>query len=228
MKCLLSVSLAAAAVVVSFVISNVGQTPALRKGVSVQMAVTQHATTVPEADNDDAWVVTVTADGKLYFGTAPLTPETLFDVMKSRPRKRSANLYIKADERAPYGIVARVVAIGREALFEEPILLTTQREQVAPGIMVPPKGLPVLVYSGRNAAVVVEINKGTQSPTLRINDQEVSQDTLQDALQESLRNQTEKTVLVRAGAQVNFGSVASAIDVARSLGTKVYVDMPTI
>jgi len=72
------VSLGAAAAIASFVISDVGQTPALRRGVSVQEAVTQHATTMPEADEDDAWVVAVTADGKLYFGADPVTadPET--------------------------------------------------------------------------------------------------------------------------------------------------------
>src|SRR5215472_10099283 len=108
MKCLLSVSLGAAAAIASFVISDVGQTPALRRGVSVQEAVTQHATTMPEADEDDAWVVAVTADGKLYFGADPVTADSLFDVMKARPRKRSAKLYIKADARAPFGKVERV------------------------------------------------------------------------------------------------------------------------
>ena len=228
MKCLLSVSLAAVAAVASFVISDVGQTPPLRRGVSVQMAVTQHATTMPEADDQDAWVVAVTADGKLYFGADPVTADNLFDVMKARPRKRNAKLYIKADARAPFGKVERVMEIGREVFFEEPVLLTAQREQVAPGKIVPPRGLPVTVKPGANAVVFVEIAAGTQAAGLRVNHRDVSEDEFRDALEESLRNQREKSVLVRAGGQVAFGKVAGAIDVARSLGTKVFLETPTI
>ena len=40
----------------------------LRQGVSVQMARTTNATAYPAADNADAWIVAVTADGRLYFG----------------------------------------------------------------------------------------------------------------------------------------------------------------
>ena len=228
MKCLLSVSLAAAAAVASFVITDVGQTPALRRGVSVQEAVTQHATTMPEADDKDAWVVAITADGKFYFGTEAVTSDSLFDAMKARPRKPSAKLYIKADARAPFSKVERVMEIGRDAFFEEPVLLTAQREQAAPGTIVAPKGLPVTVTPGANAGVFVEIAAGAQSPTLRVNHRDVSEGEFREALEESLRNQTEKSVLVRAGAHVAFGNVASAIDVARSLGTKVFLDTPTI
>src|SRR5437016_4084259 len=163
MKCLLSVCRAALVGVASFVMSDVAQTPALRKGVSVQMVVTQNAATVPEADDEDAWVVAVTADGKLYFGTTPVTPDTLLDAMKVRPHKRGANLYIKADARAPFGRVERVMEIGREAFFEEPVLLTAQKDQTGPGSIVPPKGLPVTVHPGANAVVFVEIGAGTHT-----------------------------------------------------------------
>ena len=46
----------------------------MQRGVSVQMAVTSNATSVPDADSNDAWIVTVTADGSLYFGADPMTP----------------------------------------------------------------------------------------------------------------------------------------------------------
>ena len=49
------------------------QPPAPRAGVSVQMAVTQHAQPLPQADQPEAVVVALTRDGKLYNGITPIT-----------------------------------------------------------------------------------------------------------------------------------------------------------
>jgi biopolymer transport protein ExbD len=54
----------------------------MQRGVSVQMPVTSNATSVPDADHNDAWVVAVTADGSLYFGVDPMTREGLADWMR--------------------------------------------------------------------------------------------------------------------------------------------------
>src|SRR5260370_15958459 len=77
----------------------------MQRGVSVQMPATNNATPVPDADQTDAWVVAVTADGSLYFGADPMTRERLADSMTTHPRNREAKLYIKADTRAPFGPV---------------------------------------------------------------------------------------------------------------------------
>jgi len=70
---------------------------ALQKGISVELPVTSNAAPMPAADNEDAWIVTVAADGRTYFGTDPVTPAGLEGAMKSRPRNREQKLYIKAD-----------------------------------------------------------------------------------------------------------------------------------
>ena len=62
--CLLASTLATAAVLMA-----VAQSPALQRGVSVQMAATNNAAPMPDADNQYAWIVTVAADGSLYFGS---------------------------------------------------------------------------------------------------------------------------------------------------------------
>src|ERR1051325_11138023 len=121
------------------------QAQQLQKGVSVQMAPTRSAAPMPAADNLDAWVVTITADGSLYFGADPMTADELTDWMKSHPRNREAKLYIKADARSPFAAVDKVLEIGRTMGFETPVLLTSQGEPTQPGTMVPPKGLEVLV-----------------------------------------------------------------------------------
>ena len=85
----------------------------LRQGVTVQMAHTASAVPYPAADDDDAWIVVVTADGDLYFGVKPVTPDQLLEEMKATPRQRDTKLYIKADARAPFANVVRVLQAGR-------------------------------------------------------------------------------------------------------------------
>src|ERR1039458_3994935 len=51
--------------------------PALQKGVSVQMPVADHAVEMPAADAQQATVVAITADGKLFAGTEPTEPSAL-------------------------------------------------------------------------------------------------------------------------------------------------------
>src|ERR1039457_6558278 len=51
--------------------------PALQKGVSVQMPVADHAVEMRAADAQQATVVAITADGKVFAGTEPTEPRTL-------------------------------------------------------------------------------------------------------------------------------------------------------
>ena len=107
------------------------QSPALQKGISVQIAATSNATPMPAADNEDAWIVTIAADGKLYFGADPVDAEDLTNDVKIHPHKRNAKLYIKADARAPFNSVEKVLEIGHNAYFESVVFLTNQNETPA-------------------------------------------------------------------------------------------------
>ena len=123
MKSLLYVCLIALASV-SNAMSHTGQV--LQKGVSVAMVVTNNASPMWEADRADAWIVTITENGNLYFGVDPVTPESLMEAMKSRPRNREQKLYIKADARASFADVKRVLEAARADLFQTAVLLTSQ------------------------------------------------------------------------------------------------------
>ena len=124
MKCLLLVCLAVATGIAIYGLDDDAQTPALRKGVSVQMAVTQNAVAMPAADEEDAWVVVVTAEGKLYFGVKPVSTERLAEQMRVRPRRREQNLYIKADARAPFASVERAIT-GTVSVMDLPSMTVT-------------------------------------------------------------------------------------------------------
>jgi biopolymer transport protein ExbD len=204
----------------------------MQRGVSVQMPVTANATSMPDADHNDAWVVTVAADGSLYFGADLMTREGLADWMKTHPRNREAKLYIKADARAPFASVEQVLEIGRRALFETPVLLTSQRESIAPGTVVPPNGLEVQINSalpaGAVATVVQLLNSGQQRPLLKVNDDEISWSALEDRLRQHFQKGDEKVILLKAGQRLPFGQVVHAIDVCHSTGAKVFLPTPAL
>ena len=100
----LSVVTVAVLATVQFAVNSTAQQ--LQQGVSVQLAPTTNALPMPAADNEDAWIVAITADGKMYFGIDPVDSASLFDAMKRRPRNRDQKLYIKADARTPFAPVA--------------------------------------------------------------------------------------------------------------------------
>jgi biopolymer transport protein ExbD len=218
--CLLASTLATAAVLMA-----VAQSPTLQQGVSVQMAVTNNAAPMPEADNQNAWIVTVAADGSLYFGIDPVTRHGLVDVMSRTPRNREQKLYIKADARAAYASVEKALDAASDAAFSTTVLLTSQPEQAAPGAMVPPKGLEVLVGPALPAgAIVVQLfYSGQQRPTLNINinNDRITLPALGSALTQHFQKGDEPVVLVRADGQLRFADVAHVIDICRSAGAKI-------
>jgi biopolymer transport protein ExbD len=207
-----------------------GHTQQLQQGVSVQMAVTSTAAPMPEADNQDARIVAVTADGNLFFGIEPVTPAALADEMKSRPRRRDQKLYIKADARAPFADVERVLEAARVVAFEAPILLTSQPASPASGTVVPPNGLEVQIApalpAGAVATVVQLLNSGQQRPLLRVNGDEISWSALESTLRRHFQKGDENMILLKADERLPFGQVVQVIDVCRSTGAKVFLPTP--
>jgi biopolymer transport protein ExbD len=199
------------------------QSPALQKGISVQMPATSNAAPMPEADNEDAWIATVSADGNMYFGTDPVTAASLADEMKSRPRNREQKLYVKADARTAFAHVETVLETGRSMFFDTAVLLTSQKDLSAPGTMVSPKGLEVLLVppAGAQPTEVQLINSGQQTPILKINNRQIPLANLQNMLTQLFQNRPEKVALVKADGRLPFADIVHVIDVCRSAGAKV-------
>jgi biopolymer transport protein ExbD len=204
-----------------------GKTQQLQPGVSVKMAVTTSAPWVPEADNADAWIVTVTGDNDLYFGIDRVTPEGLLDAMKIRPRNREQELYVKADTGASFATVKRVLEVAHADRFDRAVLLTEQSAEAQPGTMVPPKGLTLWISSAPTPeAVVVQIGPGQGSPILRIDSEEVSLKALEKRLRALLQNGRGMVVL-QAG-QVPFADVAHVVDACNMSGGRTVLVMPDL
>ena len=183
---------------------------------------------------EDAWVVAVTPDGSVFFGTDKVSPSELADNMKSRPRRHDQKFYIKADARAPFADVRSVLTAAHdgafnEAAFNSVVLLTSQTEPASPGTVVPPKGLEVQIGPHSNAAtVIVQVNAGQPSPTFEVNDQKIPAAALSDALRRLLQNRSDTPVLVKTHGPVLFAPVAQAIDACRSIGAKVMLSTPEL
>jgi hypothetical protein len=109
--------------------------PALRKGVSVQMAVADHAAPMTAADAQDAIVVAITADGKVFAGAEPTDPSAL--------SKLSMEIvYVKADSRAPFQKVLTVLDALRG---KSVVLLAAPPQNVETTKYMPPYGMKLTV-----------------------------------------------------------------------------------
>lgn len=97
------------------------QEPVMRKGVSVQMAVAHHAVEVRGADEANATVVAITADGKIYSGVERVEPGALSQLS-------ATTVYVKADARTPFQTVLSVV----DALRGKSVVLLSASPSATP------------------------------------------------------------------------------------------------
>jgi biopolymer transport protein TolR len=104
-------------------------TPMLQKGVSVDLAKVNNPETMPDADKEDALIVAIMRDGKIFFGNDQTAPDQLTQKVKDRLANRvDKRIFIRADARAKFGSVVSVVDNVRAAGVDELGLLTDQRK----------------------------------------------------------------------------------------------------
>ena len=104
-------------------------TPMLTKGTPVDMYKAKNPIAMQDADKEDAVIVAITRDGKLFLmpgnvsTTSDQLPQKVKDLISARPNK---TVYIRADSRARYEKVEDVVDNLRAAGIDELGLLTEQ------------------------------------------------------------------------------------------------------
>ncbi len=105
-------------------------TPMLQKGVSVDMAQTENPRQMPDADKEDAILLAVTRDGRIFLGTTMIQPgEITAKVEDAVALKLDKTVYVKGDARAKYGDVVKVVDGVRAAGVDHLGLLTEKIER---------------------------------------------------------------------------------------------------
>jgi len=100
-------------------------TPMLQKTHQVDLVPTKNAHDMKEADKDDAVVLAVTRDGRLYLQNTEIKKEAITGEVKDQIANRlDKTVYVKADARAKYGDVVAVVDEIRSAGVDQLGLLT--------------------------------------------------------------------------------------------------------
>jgi biopolymer transport protein ExbD/biopolymer transport protein TolR len=100
-------------------------TPMLSKGISVDLVKTKNPIAMNDADKEDAVLVAVTRDGKVFLGSTPLPPDQLPQRVKDLLTNRlDKTCYVKSDQRARFERVVEVVENLRAAGVDQLGLLT--------------------------------------------------------------------------------------------------------
>jgi len=113
-------------------------TPMLQKGVSVDLARVHNPRLMNAADKEDATVLAITRDGKVYLGADSITIDKITAKVKDRVAdKLDKTVYIKSDARAKYGDVVTVVDAVRAAGVDAIGLLAEKVQTRAAGAAAP-------------------------------------------------------------------------------------------
>jgi biopolymer transport protein TolR len=109
-------------------------TPMLQHGAPVDMAKAENADKMPNADRDDAIIVAVTRDGRLFLspGNKEIGLSAITDNVKDLVTGRlDKTVYVRSDARAKYGDVVKAVDEVRAAGVENIGLLTEKIQNKA-------------------------------------------------------------------------------------------------
>jgi len=105
-------------------------TPLLTKDIPVDLASATNSRDMQDADKDDAIVVAVTRDGRIYLGSTQMSKDDITGQVKDRLSSRlDKTVYVRSDSRAKYGDVVAVVDEIRSAGVDQLGLLTQRLEK---------------------------------------------------------------------------------------------------
>ena len=118
--------------------------PMLQHGQAVDMARVENAEKMPDAEKEDAVIVAVTRDGRLFLSPGNkevVLTEVSADVKDLLTDRLDKTVYVRSDQRAKYGVVVKAVDEIRTAGVENLGLLTDK---------IPPKNAPAGGPAGGN------------------------------------------------------------------------------
>jgi biopolymer transport protein ExbD/biopolymer transport protein TolR len=104
--------------------------PMIHPGPEIKLAKTENPLEMRDADKEDALLVAVNKDGKLFFGNNEVSSVELTQKVKDRIASRTdRRVFVRADARAHFRFVAEAVDNVRAAGVDELGLLTEQRRR---------------------------------------------------------------------------------------------------
>jgi biopolymer transport protein ExbD/biopolymer transport protein TolR len=106
-------------------------TPMVQDKVHVDLAQAADATPMPDADHEDQALVAVTRDGHVYLGSNQVAIDDLGpkvnDILQNKPTKI---VYLRADQRASYGVVMNAIDAVRTAGVDQLGVMTEPQSQM--------------------------------------------------------------------------------------------------
>jgi biopolymer transport protein TolR len=118
-------------------------TPMLQKGKQVDLASVNNTHDMTNADKDDAIIVAITRDGKIFLGTTATAKDDLTNQIKDRISNRlDKTVFVKSDARAKYGDVVGAVDEIRSAGVDQLGLLTEKTHTAGEAPPPPPLAPP--------------------------------------------------------------------------------------
>ncbi len=116
-------------------------TPMLQNKVTVDLATSTTATPMENANKEDAVVVAITRDSRIYLGQNQTTLSNLgSQVRDDLENQTNKVVYFRADARSHYGTVMDAIDAVRTAGVEEVGMLTDQRGPRAINMQAPTSG----------------------------------------------------------------------------------------
>ena len=107
-------------------------------GAGVYLPKAYHAETQPRASREDAMVVAITRDGRVYMGHGPIEPGRLPQLIRDRLNAGTENkVYLKVDRRAKQAVIDRVLAEISAANIYRVAFLVEKRQALSPPPPVP-------------------------------------------------------------------------------------------
>ena len=105
-------------------------TPMLQNKVNVDLATSQNATPMDDANKEDSVVVAITRDSRVYLGQNQTSIANLGSQVRDELENNTNKIvYFRADARAHYGTVMDAIDAVRTAGVEEVAMLTEQQTQ---------------------------------------------------------------------------------------------------
>jgi biopolymer transport protein TolR len=109
-------------------------TPMLQNKVNVDLAQTDNPTAMPDADKEDAIVIAVTRDSRVFLGQDQISMTDLAAKVRDKmgDKDKEKPIFLRADARSKYGTVTEAIDNVRSTGINEVGLLTEQRQNRAP------------------------------------------------------------------------------------------------
>ena len=203
--------------------------------VAVDLANAEHPVPMPGAGSDDALVVAVTRDGRVFLGPDLVDPAELGSrIRANRTERAGETIYLRADRRAQYRDVENAIEAMRSAGAAVVGLLTQRREDAQPGDLLwignpliksvglevsfpsPPK-TPARGSSPSDRTIVVQvIYRPNAAPAYKINAADVAHADLQSRLNEIFANRAERVMFIKGDDNLNFSDIVEVIDIGRA------------